>query len=335
MIVSDGAATAANRTSSRMVLSGPEPHSLDVDQSRRSLAGRSAVLVQEVELNPLAADDRSCRAAEDDGCVDVAVVSEPSLSGSDAKSSPKRREVPPRSARALHSLAATQAHDKYVGLGIRLKEPKTVRAVMEPCEGQSRAVLRPEYARNGIWTAVHLGQFTSLAILLAGLLVLFSALDIQAGTTRGTCRFGAVSAAATLALFGVIQAVDGLALKQAVNAWASAPEAEKAARFASAEAIRWLEWGGVRSSQNFTLGVALLLRGAAMAQSAWLPRPMVYLAGLSGLTYLAQGWVGSTQGFSPAQSMAIVLAWVLSLVWMIWLAGVAWQRQETVMSRGT
>jgi len=34
--------------------------------------------------------------------------------------------------------------------------------------------------------------------------------------------------------------VDGVALKQAVNAWASAPDAEKAARFASAEAIRWL-----------------------------------------------------------------------------------------------
>ena len=38
-------------------------------------------------------------------------------------------------------------------------------------------------------------------------------------------------------------AVDGVALKQAVNAWASAPVAEKAARFASAEAIRWIEWG--------------------------------------------------------------------------------------------
>ena len=47
----------------------------------------------------------------------------------------------------------------------------------------------------------------------------------------------------TLALYGVVMAVDGVALKQAVNAWASAPVAEKAARFASAEAIRWIEWG--------------------------------------------------------------------------------------------
>jgi hypothetical protein len=55
-------------------------------------------------------------------------------------------------------------------------------------------------------------------------------------------RLGAVSAAVALALYGVLQAVDGVALKQVVDAWVRAPEAEKAARFASAETIRWLEW---------------------------------------------------------------------------------------------
>ena len=91
-----------------------------------------------------------------------------------------------------------------------------------------------EYADSGIWKAVHLGQFASMSILLAGLLALFFALDVQAGTARWAGRFGAASAVATLALYGVLQAVDGVALKQAVDAWASAPDAEKAARFASA-----------------------------------------------------------------------------------------------------
>ena len=36
-----------------------------------------------------------------------------------------------------------------------------------------------EYASSGIWTAVHLGQFAGMAILLAGLLALFFALDVQ------------------------------------------------------------------------------------------------------------------------------------------------------------
>ena len=104
----------------------------------------------------------------------------------------------------------------------------------------------------------------------------------------------------TLALYGVVMAVDGVALKQAVNAWASAPDAEKAARFASAEAIRWLEWGA-RSYQDFTLGLALLLFAVAVVRTAWVPRPIAYLMGLSGLTYLVQGWVAGAEGFSQTQ----------------------------------
>jgi hypothetical protein len=114
-------------------------------------------------------------------------------------------------------------------------------------------------------------------------------------------------------------AVDGVALKQAVDAWASGPDAEKATRFASAEAIRWIEWGA-RSYQNFALGLALLLLAAAVGRTAWLPQPVAYLMGLSGLTYLAQGWVAGTDGFTHAHDVLIVLAWVLNLAWMIWLA---------------
>src|SRR5207245_1108835 len=61
---------------------------------------------------------------------------------------------------------------------------------------------------------------------------------------RWAGRFGAASAVVALALYGVLQAVDGVANKQVDDAWVAAPAADKAARFASAEAIRWLEWGG-------------------------------------------------------------------------------------------
>jgi hypothetical protein len=185
-----------------------------------------------------------------------------------------------------------------------------------------------EYAGSGIWTAVHLGQFAAMAILLAGLLTLFFALDVQAGAARWAGRFGAASAVATLALYGVLQAVDGVALKQAVNAWASAPDPEKATRFASAEAIRWVEWG-VRSYQNLALGLALILFAAAIVRTAWVPRPIGYLIGLSGLTYLVQGWVVGSEGFSRTETIAIVLAFVLDLAWMIWLVVVAWRMQDS------
>src|SRR3954463_6603298 len=53
-----------------------------------------------------------------------------------------------------------------------------------------------EYAGSGIWTAVHVGQFVAMAILLAGLLAMFYALEAQAGTARWAGRFGAASAVA-------------------------------------------------------------------------------------------------------------------------------------------
>jgi hypothetical protein len=195
-------------------------------------------------------------------------------------------------------------------------------------EANNHPAIFAAYAGSGIWTAVHVGQFAAMAILLTGLLALFFALDVQAGTAGWAGRLGAASAAVTLALYGVVMAVDGVALKQAVNAWASAPDAEKAARFASAEAIRWLEWG-VRSYENLALGLTLLLFAAAVGRTAWVPRPIAYLMGLSGLTYLAQGWVAGADGFTQTHDFAIVLAWVLNLAWMIWLVVVGRRMQDS------
>ena len=194
-------------------------------------------------------------------------------------------------------------------------------------DANNHAAIFAAYAGSGIWTAVHLAQFAAMATLLAGLLVLFSALDVHEGAVRWAARLGSPSAVAALALYGVLQAVDGVANKQADVAWLTAADAEKAARFASAEAIRWIEWG-LRSYQNFALGIALLF-AAAVVRTARIPRPIAYLIGLSGLTYLVQGWVVGAQGFSGAMSVAIVLSWVLSLAWMIWVVVVARRLQDS------
>lgn len=178
------------------------------------------------------------------------------------------------------------------------------------------------YAESGAWTAVHVGQFAAMAILLAGLLVLADTIDVQDQLERWSSRFGAAAAVVALALYGALQAVDGVANKQADMAWVRAPDAEQAARFASAEAIRWIEWG-LRSYHDYALGLALILVGLAATRVSWAPRAIGYLIGLSGLVYLVQGWVAGIEGFSQTQSIAIVLAWAASLIWMIWLALVA------------
>jgi len=81
--------------------------------------------------------------------------------------------------------------------------------------------------------------------------------------------------------------------------------------------------------RDFALSVALLLFGAAVGRTAWVPRPIAYLLGLAGLTYLAQDWVAGAYGFTRAHDFAIVLAWVLNLAWMIWLVVVGWRAQHS------
>jgi hypothetical protein len=161
-----------------------------------------------------------------------------------------------------------------------------------------------------------------MAIITAGLLVLYLALNVRIGKQGWLARLGAVSAATALGLYGVLQAVDGVALKQAVDAWVSAPEIDKAARFASAETIRWLEWGA-RSFQTVMFGLTLILLGGAVAVTAKLPRALGYLMALSGVAYVAQGWVLGSEGFTAANTSAILAGYVLMLGWTVWLLVVA------------
>jgi hypothetical protein len=107
-------------------------------------------------------------------------------------------------------------------------------------------------------------------------------------------------------------------LKQAVNAWASAENGDKAVRFATAEAVRWLEWA-VRSYHSFVFGLALILFGAVIAITGRVSRPIGYLMALSGLCYLAQGWIIGSSGFSSANQIPTLLGIGLILVWTVWL----------------
>jgi uncharacterized membrane protein len=184
------------------------------------------------------------------------------------------------------------------------------------------------YANSSAWTAVHAGQFVGMALVCAGLVALWSALDLRRGARAWTAGMGALSAALALALYGALQAVDGVALKQAVDAWAAAAEPDKAARFATAEGIRWLEWG-MRSYQNFLLGAALILLGAAMAARRRVSRFIGWLMALSGLAYLAQGWIIGELGFAAANSLPTLAGIIATVIWTIWLAVSAWRMKET------
>jgi hypothetical protein len=155
-----------------------------------------------------------------------------------------------------------------------------------------------QYAHSAGWVADHLVFFVATTITIAGLLVLFYALNLPDGMLRLTARIGIVSAGAALALSAMRFAVDGVVLKRAVDAWVSAPDPEKAARFASAETVRWME-EAIVSYQGFLLALTLILLAALIVWTARVPRPIGYLLGLGGVGYLAVGWILGVAGFAP------------------------------------
>jgi hypothetical protein len=197
--------------------------------------------------------------------------------------------------------------------------------------GNNHPAVFTAIAAGGNWTAVHLGQFIAIAILTAGLLALYYALNITAGMPLWANRLGAVAAVVSLALAGVVYAVDGVALKQAVDSWAHAPAAEQTARFASAETMRWLEWGS-RSYQFFLLGLALILFATAIVWTARITRPIGYVMALLAITTFVVGWQTGVEGFAPSTNTSLSLWAALLLVWIVWLLIVAWRMREPVLA---
>ena len=95
-----------------------------------------------------------------------------------------------------------------------------------------------EYAQSDSWTTVHLAQYFGFLLLLGGLIALYCSVRTKPESGVGLAPFGLATAVTAAASFTVLQAVDGIALKRAVDAWVSAPADQEIAAFAAAEAIR-------------------------------------------------------------------------------------------------
>lgn len=174
------------------------------------------------------------------------------------------------------------------------------------------------YAASQSWTAVHLGQFIGMAVITSGLLALHFALGARDGQGLWLNRFALLSAGVAVALYGVLQAVDGVGLKHAVDAWASAADADKTVRFEAAETVRWLEWA-MRSYHSFVFGLALIFFGIVIVLLRPVSRLIGYLMAISGLCYFVQGWIIGTNGFSSANQIPTLLGIVLVVAWTVWL----------------
>jgi hypothetical protein len=178
-----------------------------------------------------------------------------------------------------------------------------------------------EYAADHLWVASHLTQLAGVTLMVAALLVLARELD---GGRSGAWSFlGAAGAIASLAIAAALQAVDGVALKVMVDAWATASGTQKEIAFQAAFAVRQVEIG-FASMFSLSMGLTVTVYGVALLAGRTYPKWMGWLAITGGVPTTVGGVVMAYTGFSgmamainmPASS--ILLAWMLTLGVLMW-----------------
>jgi hypothetical protein len=177
-------------------------------------------------------------------------------------------------------------------------------------------------ASRGLWVTAHLLQLGGVAGLVLVIVLLARAVD----GTRGSVwpRVTAVFGTAGLATAAVLQAVDGVALKAAVDLWSGAEE-DRPALFAGALAVRQVEIG-------LDALFALLLAAAFLAFGFGLLTAPAGSRGLGALAVLAAGAAAvngvtlALSGFSAATMLATTVSGALALVWMLLVAVSSWRR---------
>jgi hypothetical protein len=86
-----------------------------------------------------------------------------------------------------------------------------------------------EYANSTPWIAAHIGQFVGGIVVFAGGFVTLFRLLVQSESMTASVLawIGFATAIIAASVLCILQAVDGIALKRAVDSWAAAPIEEK------------------------------------------------------------------------------------------------------------
>ena len=181
-----------------------------------------------------------------------------------------------------------------------------------------------EYAQSDSWIAVHLAQWVAVLLLFGGLVAVYFSITRRSEAGAALARFGLAMAVLTAATLTMLQAVDGVALKWAVDAWASAPAEQETAAFAAAETLRWTEYS-LQSFSNILLGLTLILYGLAIAVGVAYPRWLGLVAMVSGIAWIVHGLMVPYIGLfdSAPRGVAIILmsVWAFFMAYLMWRNG--------------
>lgn len=182
-----------------------------------------------------------------------------------------------------------------------------------------------EYAADSWWVASHLVQLAGVVLMVAALLILAHELGAGGGVLP---RIAAAAAVTTVALTATLQAVDGIALKFMVDAWASASGSQKETLFSATLAVRQVEIG-FASLQALAFGLTIGVVGVALLIHRLhrpYPRWLGGIAIVGAVPTAAAGVMMAYMGFSGSAMAVSMPASLILLVWMIALGVCMWRR---------
>jgi hypothetical protein len=130
----------------------------------------------------------------------------------------------------------------------------------------------------------------------------------------------------TASVIAILQAVDGIALKMAVDSWAAAPAEEKDIMFRVAEGIRWVEYG-TNSIFRILQGTVAVIFGVAilksMLLSRWIGGSGVLVDAISIMAGIEVDYVGF--GYTNFVGLRGI-SMIIYFIWIAILGGFMWRK---------
>ena len=190
-----------------------------------------------------------------------------------------------------------------------------------------------EYANDDSWIAVHIGQFAGGIMVFAGGFVALFRLLVQSGSSISSILawIGLAAAIMTASVIAVLQAVDGISLKMAVDSWVAAPPEEKAITFRVAEGIRFIEYG-TNSIFRILQGTLAIIFGVAIVKSKILSKWIGGAGVVIGAVTIYAGLEVAYLGFGGLTTI-IGISWIIYFIWVGILGGLMWRKSMSKINR--
>ncbi len=187
------------------------------------------------------------------------------------------------------------------------------------------------YANDDTWIAVHIGQFAGIVMVFAGGFVALSRLFAQSESNVVSILawIGLALAIMTASVFAVLQAVDGIGNKLAVDSWISAPSDEKSITFGVAEGVRFVEIGA-NSYFRILQGIVAVMFSIAILKSSLFSKWIGGLGVAIGAATIYAGLDVAYLGFSGVTTQ-IGVSLIIYFIWTGILGTLMWKKSMSML----